>query len=700
MNLGKFIDFLARNTKIVFFLGLAAITGLALFIRPLVVSGDFSGFDMADNPYQQTENTLATEFHTRNLIQLKITPEKISATELYTFLHQLEDSLKSVIPGIHVVSLHKVDRLLKRLYGRNTACEKVLERCKNIPFLSNLIAIDNHSFLFLVQVSDPENFSLEVFNGIIEKNNPGILRVSPMSYFHISADIENALRRDLLLIPAVLLFIMIGLILLIFRRGSAVAYVLALVFLNLIPVFFILSVFDIPIGLGTILILPVVMVIALADSIHLLVCYLNQKDDQKRTEALRKTLRLFIVPSFLTSLTTAVAFCSFGFSESPGIRQFGLITGIVVLLEFVITFMISPYWLSRLSLSKARSVSLAKVYPFFTKNRKLLGVLLLALLISAAFLVPQLKFATHYEKFFPNRSDISKTYKEFKRDFKSPVSMDIVLGIRKSHPGDTTYAYPAIKELSELVLKIKSFEEVKMVSSAADIQAFAQQYQSLGFLLDYPAGQHPFYSKEKQLYRINIWTETSDDLYQLSEKTIALLNSYSSTFTYQIYGNLFLLDYVNESVAKSLFRSLLISSLVIILIFIALSGSFLIALVSVLANVIPLGAMVLIFVFWGLDLNILTSLICVICLGMMVDDTIHILYRKIRLKSTVGELSKSMITTSLILFGGFAIYGLSSFEPTRSFGLTCSVIFLLTMVSDLVLIPWGVELFSKNLPDE
>ena len=61
MNLEKFINFLTRNAKIVFFLGLATIAGLALFIRPLVVSGDFSGFDMEDNPYQQTENTLAAD---------------------------------------------------------------------------------------------------------------------------------------------------------------------------------------------------------------------------------------------------------------------------------------------------------------------------------------------------------------------------------------------------------------------------------------------------------------------------------------------------------------------------------------------------------------------------------------------------------------------------------------------------------------
>ena len=696
MKTDRIILFLIRNNKSLFFLALVIIVGMVLLIRPVSITGDFSGFEMRQNPYQQVEKTLSEEFHTRSLIQLKITQKDQPISVLCNNLNELENDVKAIIPDAHILSIHQIDKLLFQLYGKEASAMKVLERCHSLPFLSNMISSDNRSFLFLIQVTDNESFPLEAFNQLIGEDYAGIVKMNPMSYFHISDDIETALRKDLVLIPIVLLLITIGLILMIFKRVSALAYIFGQIFISMIPIFFILSVFKIPISLGTILILPVVIVIALADGIHLLVGYHNQDPSQNRQEAAKKTLKLFIVPSFLTSLTTAVAFCSFGLSESVGIRHFGLITGIVVLFEFFLTFMISPYWLSRLSISNLNARTLSNIFPVLVRYRKPIGAFLLVLLISAALFIPQLKFATNYEKFFPSRSNIASTYEEFKRDFKSPVSMDIVLALEKPTRDILSGDYPAFTELDALVDEIKGLDEVKRVNSVAGIKAFTDRFKGFGLLVDYSDDHHPFYNKEKQLYRINIWTETTDDLYLLKDKVTLVLEQYSSVFSSRIYGSVFLLDYVNQSVARSLFRSLLLSSLLIFVIFALLSRNLRVALVSILANIIPLSAMVLIFVFWDLNLNILTSWICVICLGLMVDDTIHILYRKVQLKSSVGKLSEGMITSSLILFGGFAIHGLSSFEPTRNFGLTCSIIFMLTLVSDLVLIPWGVELFSRK----
>jgi len=695
MKVEKLIHFLNSYRKTLFLTVLIVLFVLAIFIRPLPVTGDFVGFDMTQNPYLQSEKILVEDFHANSTIQLQISPDEQSISNLFTNLRELDKALKTAIPGIHTSSLLQAEELIYRLHGKTSSCTQVLERCLQYPFLSSIIAADAKSFLLFIQPAEDLDITLTKLNDIISGEHPGILTMVAMSYSHISAEIERAIRKDLILLSTLLLLITVVLVIALFRSIGALGYIFGLMILTLIPVFFILSLLKIPLSLGTVLIIPVVLIIVLADGIHLLVSYFHHNPGKSRQKAIHKSIRIFIVPSFLTSLTTALAFCSFGFSESPAIRQFGIITGLVVLLEFFITFLISPFWLNRINPTGLKTESLTTIYTFFRQFRKSIGIILILLLTGSVILLPRLKFATNYEKFFPLKSEISKAFESFKQDFHSPLSIDVILRIIKPN-NDVSIEYPCLNELSDFTGDIDELKLAKRVISTASIQKLKYSMGSFGLFPDFRPDSNPYYNQEKQLYRIKIWVETMDDLHLLMEKLDSLSNSYSSVFSAQLYSDVFHFDYVNKSVATSLFRSLLLSVLLIFGVFLALSKNLFIALTSILANIIPLGVMVLIFFIWDLDLNILTSLICVVCLGLMVDDTIHILYRKIRIKSSLQKLSISMVITSMILVCGFAIHGFSSFEPTRNFGLTCAAIFLVTLVSDLVLIPWGIQLFSKK----
>ena len=109
------------------------------------------------------------------------------------------------------------------------------------------------------------------------------------------------------------------------------------------------------------------------------------------------------------------------------------------------------------------------------------------------------------------------------------------------------------------------------------------------------------------------------------------------------------------------------------------------------ANIMPVSFIAILFYFFHLDLNLLTSLTSVICLGIVVDDTIHVLYRLCYKKEDdISELGDGMITTTLILSLGFGSLIFSSFEPTRIFGLVSSLVFIIAVLSDLALLSFGV----------
>ena len=147
--------------------------------------------------------------------------------------------------------------------------------------------------------------------------------------------------------------------------------------------------------------------------------------------------------------------------------------------------------------------------------------------------------------------------------------------------------------------------------------------------------------------------------------------------------------------AKSLFLSLLFSFVFIFLCFFLLTKSLIITLVSIIANVIPLSFIAIIFYFGQLDLNILTAITTVVCLGVIVDDTMHLIYRKQILKRDDDELGEGILTTSIILIIGFLTFLLSSFEPCQTFGYVSALIFLTTMIADLTILPFLLDLASK-----
>jgi predicted RND superfamily exporter protein len=143
----------------------------------------------------------------------------------------------------------------------------------------------------------------------------------------------------------------------------------------------------------------------------------------------------------------------------------------------------------------------------------------------------------------------------------------------------------------------------------------------------------------------------------------------------------------------------LLSTILIILILLLLTRSLAYTLISILANLPPLGFLIIIFVIGDIDLNMTTSISLVVCLGLIVDDTIHILYRRVRLASPFGELGFGILTTSLILTGGFLSFLLSQSIPNQIFGVLCAVVFFFAAISDLAVFSWLADRVKPNAAD-
>jgi predicted RND superfamily exporter protein len=87
----------------------------------------------------------------------------------------------------------------------------------------------------------------------------------------------------------------------------------------------------------------------------------------------------------------------------------------------------------------------------------------------------------------------------------------------------------------------------------------------------------------------------------------------------------------------------------------------------------------------------------VVSIGLIVDDTIHVFYRKTVLSHVKQqELSLGIVVTTIILFVSFISFTLSDFTPTQTFGLIASIVFVVALISDLAMLPYLLTLLKRK----
>jgi predicted RND superfamily exporter protein len=166
-----------------------------------------------------------------------------------------------------------------------------------------------------------------------------------------------------------------------------------------------------------------------------------------------------------------------------------------------------------------------------------------------------------------------------------------------------------------------------------------------------------------------------------------------------IKGNKFLIENLKESlllafVLITLSMALLFSNLRMILISLA---------PNLLAMMITAGLMG----YFGIHLKVSTAIIFSITFGISVDNSIRFLakYRQEQLvnkffvplsvSESILETGKSIIYTSIVLFAGFIIFAFSSFGGTIALGILTSTTLIISMFTNLILLPALIMTFDK-----
>lgn len=527
-----------------------------------------------------------------------------------------------------------------------------------------------------------------------------------------------------------------------FRFFSAVLVSLVVVIIGVVATLGCLAMLNYKITLLTGILPPLMVIIGVQNCIYLLNVYHQEYTRHRnKMKAITRLISKNGLPLFLTNVTTAVGFMVFSFSGSALLDQFSVVSGIIIMLVYVVSLVFIPIVYSYLPPPKAKHTKhlegkrLNKVMDICNhlvyNQRKAIYIITAILLIISLYGSTKVVNLGYVVDDLPAKDQVKVDLDFFERTLKGTLPFEISVDTKiKGGVKD----YVTLQKINRLEKELYKYKEFSKPLSIVDVLKFANQGMNDGDENYYIVPNVVDISSiaeylPKQEHNKSITKSLVDSNYQIaritvqmadigSQKMKVLTKSVQSKidsifpkdqYKVKITGSsaIFLKgnDYLIENLIQSMVSALLIISVMMAFLFL----SWRMVLISLIPNLIPLIMTFGIMGFFGIRLKPSTIIIYSIAYGIVVDFTIHYLakYRhslkkhnwdmKKAIPESLMEAGPSIIYTAIALFGGFIIFAASDFGGTVVLGLLTSISLIFGMFMNLLLLPSILLTLEKSI---
>ena len=480
----------------------------------------------------------------------------------------------------------------------------------------------------------------------------------------------------------------------------------------------------------------IVMVIAIADSIHIVTSVLlGMRRGLDRNAAIVESIRINAYPVFLTSVTTTIGFLSLNASDSPPFHVLGNLVAFGVFCAFVYTMTLLPALLSILPLRApcVRSEGTAffdRFADFVIAWRTFLLWSLTLVVVGLITGIPRIELGDNLTQFFDKRYQVRRDADYIIENLTGLEKLEYSLNAgRESGITDPDY----LRKVEAFVEWYRQQPEVTHVQAFSDImkrlnknmhgddpdfyrlpenQALAAQYLLLyEFSLPFGSDLNDRIDVAKSATRmtVTIKAATSRDLRELDKRAQVWLRANAPAFAQEASGLSVIMAHMTDQNIDSMLGSTIAAMALISFILIGVFKSVRIGLLSLLPNFIPA---IMSFGLWGHlvgRLGIVSSVVVAVVFGIVVDDTIHFLskYLKARreglpapeaVRSTFHTVGHALWTTTAVLSAGFLVFTMSGFELSWVLGLLVTITIICALVADFLLLPTLLIAIDRRTP--
>lgn len=484
---------------------------------------------------------------------------------------------------------------------------------------------------------------------------------------------------------------------------------------------------------------PVLMVIVgTSDVIHIMSKYIDElRKGQSQEKAIVTAIKEIGLATLLTSVTTAIGFCTLLTSRVGPIRDFGLNAALGVLVAYITVIFFTTSVLSFFKTDQIVKLGrgqrfwdnfLVKAYEFTLNHKRRIAWGTLAVVLISAWGISRITTNYNILSNMPIGAPITEDFKFFEKELTGFRPMEFAVYAQEPYQATD---WEVVQAIDKIEGHLQQYDGIRAVASITavyksinqmngnnrpdayqlpDTERKFEQYKR--FVEQVPKmNANVLLSKDKEKARITsrILDMGSDTIQQMGQRIDRWIAANTDTTVLKVNrtGTGLIIDKNAQYIRQNLLQGLGVAILIISGLMALLFQNWRMLIISLVPNLFPLILAGALLGFLGIELEAGISIVFAVIFGIAVDDTIHFLskYKLARVKGldreasiliTFRETGKAIILTSIILFFGFLVMLFSIHPPSVTIGLLISLTLLSAVVSDLLLIPLLIRWLYKK----
>ncbi len=756
MNLAPVWEFVTQRYRLTTFLSMMVLILVAAGAARLTFTPDFRTYFSDDNPQLQSFEALEDAFNKRDNVSLILSPVNgdIYDPRFLALVVELTELAWQTPYSRRVDSLSNHQHLQATVEGLSAsdlidegvlANEQALRAVRDYAseeetLLHSIVSPDGKATAINVTLTLPaDNVKAtgEVVTWLreqlapIQEANKDKATIQLFGSAVINLALEEAVAGDLALLIPVSTLLMYVLLVILLRSWTGMLITMSVITLSIVAVFGLAGWAGGALTPVAGIIPNMVMIIAVADCVHLLVSFYHYlSEGQERREAVVSALRINFKPMLITSVTTAIGLLCLNFSEAPPYRALGNMAASGALIAFLLTITLAPALMCWLPPGRKSSQGhgSARLYPVMQKladmiiaRRYLTLAISAAVVVLCASLISQNKMYERWYVYYDDSFAVRKAM-EFSDEHLSGINF-IQYRIDGVGPGtinDPEYlqqldqlvawieTQPGVTNVDSIVPSLRRVHRLLNTGSEDDSrlpesrERAAQNLLLYEMSLPFGLGTDEYLNIDRSAARIGVFVHKTDSrtllaldetIRRWAEGNTPVLSLSEGTGLDMVFAH------ISDRNMISLLQGTAIALVLISLLLAPVVRSWRIGVVSLVPNLVP--ALVA-YGIWGITVGYVDlglSVVACMSLGLVVDDTIHFLSKYVLARRELGKspedairyafgtVGTAMLVTTVVLAAGFAILVLSPFSPTWGMGGLLSLTIVAALVFDFLLLP-------------
>lgn len=725
--------------------GLTAYFGAAL--PSLAIDPSMECFFEKNSPDYRDYRDYRAKFGSDQMISVAMATQNIFTQPHLEALEKITRDFEAIEGVDRVISLANAQDFKRKLFGiklspvlegyREGSLEELRQTVLgNELFRQNLVSEDGKVANILVFLK-PGNLRsdtvgnlrryLDAFHGDWKFYMAG----SPVEQY----DFIRLIQRDqMVFVPLITLFL-IASTWWIYRSFVCMLASMAVVAITLVWTLGSMAVWGDSLNLMTSLLPPVIMIITVVNSIHILnVFYELRTRSRNIPVCIQRTLEHLGAPCFLAQFTIVLGFCSLMTSPVPAIRSFGAYAALGTVYAFFVVLTLTPLLLPFLPVKRLGESSVARYFLNYWvvtflehlefKWKWPIVFLTVGLLGYFGYGMQKIVVDSNLVKQMKPELPLAVSTRFIDDHLTGVYSIGFMLSRKDGQPLSDA---ASLRRIDDFKLYLESLPNVTKVHSLTAVVRRIEQV-----LTDEPvSAQFPLDAKRVRQIMNGLAKSDSPDLWSLvsrdfrdlrldvrikavgteagtliDEKAKAYVEEHlAKDFKVMQTGNVVLLGRMAKGLVEQQVKSFGTAFLSILILICIIFKSVRMGIFAAVPNLFPVVVVYGTMGFLGIELSTTTAMISSIVIGLVVDASIHFLYRfRIEfhsrrhylgaLHNTFRTVSPALILSTAILSVGFLSSVFGNFLPTLYFGLLTSLSLGLSLISALVILPVLLVIFK------